>query len=114
RPAQAQLSAPSDGSSALMTDLDANYQDNGLERLISPVFDFSNVDNPVVSFDINYKIEEDWDGALFGYRTNLTGEFSIITNSRAIANWYDGNANVLGQPAWNGTSGGWKQASADL
>lgn len=113
-PAQELLDGASDGTRAWATDLDADYPNGVYETLTSPVFDFSSLSNPVVSFDINYDIEAEWDGAVFAYRTDLQADFTIVSGEYGLDNWYDGLVDVLGVPAWNGTSNGYKRASADL
>lgn len=114
-PAQTNLNQASEGTNAWMTDLDANYTASLNDRLLSPVFDFSNIVNPVVKFDIKYSIEEDWDGVLFAYRTDLSAnQFKIIGEASGLDNWYNKVADVFGRTAWTGSLSDFVEASADL
>lgn len=110
-PAQTILSEASEGSSALMTDLDANYPDDAYSSAVSPIFDFSGLLEPEVSFDLKADIEVDYDGVVFAYRTSLSDNFTIVTTG--TANWYNGYFAALGTYGWTGSLG-YVRAVADL
>ncbi|MEQ9232245.1 MAG: hypothetical protein RIF46_16300, partial [Cyclobacteriaceae bacterium] len=105
-PSKLDVNGTTDGTRAWATDLSANYPDSHTAYLESPFFDLSSMTNPSVSFDINYSIEEDWDGVVFGYRSDATSAYTVLFDLGDYENWYPGNANVFGHDAWHGTTGG--------
>lgn len=114
-PSQSLLNVASDGTMAWMTDLDADYSVSLNDKLLSPIFDFTDLANPLVKFDIMYAIEEDWDGVLFAYRTDLSSsQFIIIEEDSGLENWYNKTADVFGRTAWTGSISGFVEATADL
>jgi hypothetical protein len=114
-PAQSLVNGASDGTQAWMTDLDANYPDNTTKKLLTPIFDFSSLASPMISFDISYDIEVEWDGVVLAYRTNLDDPtFTVIENDEASENWYPAVADVFGFPAWTGLQQDYVTAKADV
>lgn len=109
------LDRASEGLVAWGTNLNADYPSFTTAKLMSPVFDFSSINNPIVSFDLAYATEEDWDGMVLAYRTDLTSEkFKVIENGMGLSNWYDAYAEVFGYLAWTGTQSDFVEASANL
>ncbi len=100
-PNQTNLNSASEGSRAWMTDLDANYPNNTFSFLITPIFDFSNLPTPHISFDINYDLEDDYDVLYLAYSINGGGFNDIIPFEAGLENWYN-----LDSFAWSGSSGG--------
>ncbi|NQZ77545.1 MAG: T9SS type A sorting domain-containing protein, partial [Ekhidna sp.] len=114
-PANTILNSASDGSQAFVTDLDGAYSNGSVAFLASPLMDFSDETATEVSLDINFSIEDSWDGAVLLYRTDLSGDFNILPLEAGISNWYNSTASALGgAPAWSGFSGGYVNARADL
>lgn len=110
-PNQTNLSAASQGTGALMTDLDSNYPDNAYESAVSPGFNLADLLEPEVAFDLKYDLEVTYDGVVLAYRTAKSGNFSIVTSG--TANWYNDNFAALDEDGWTG-SGGYSRAVADL
>jgi len=109
------LSGASQGAQAWATDLDGDYDNSELAQLESPLFNFSNLTSPVISFDINYSTETNFDGAVFGYRTNSIDAYTVIFDNSNTTNWYSGAADVFGHDAWQGsTSGSYTNASVEV
>ncbi|MEP2610141.1 MAG: T9SS type A sorting domain-containing protein [Cyclobacteriaceae bacterium] len=114
-PAQTILAGASDGTQAWMTDLDADYPDNTTKKLLTPTFDFSSMNSPQLSFDINYDIEVGWDGVVLAYRTDLdNATFTVIGNEYGTENWYPALADVFGFNAWTGTVESYTKTRADV
>ncbi len=116
-PSGSKISDASDGLRAWVTDLDSNYPDQHTAILESPFFDWTDINDSElrISFDINYSIEEDWDGVVLGYRTNTSDDFTVIFTDLGLNNWYPGNAIVFGHDAWQGsTNGSYVRAVADI
>ena len=108
-PNQINLNSASKGSRAWMTDLDANYPDDAFSFLITPVFNFSDLPTPHISFDINYDLEEGFDRLRLLYSINNAG-FNTIPFEVGVENWYN-----FGFFAWSGSSeGNYVRAVADL
>ncbi len=109
------LDRASQGSLAWGTDLDQDYPSYTEAKLISPVFDLSQLNYPVVSFDLAYVTEENWDGMVLAYRTDPSSrKFKVIEDAMGMANWYDGYADVFGYDAWTGTQADFVEAQASL
>lgn len=81
--------------------------------LTTQIFDFTNAINAKLSFWANYNTESCCDGtrveySLDGGSTWLTLGFS---GDPLGTNWYTTNSISGGQPAWSGSSGGWKKVT---
>ncbi|MES2589698.1 MAG: gliding motility-associated C-terminal domain-containing protein [Bacteroidota bacterium] len=74
----------------------SSYNDEELSYLMSPCFDFTNLDYPWVSFKIFWETEQRWDGLVFQYALNNTdnwinvGSFNDPVNC-LNENWYNHN-----------------------
>ncbi len=110
------ISAASEGIRAWVTDLDDNYANDLSANLISPALNFANLAEPKVSFDINHRFEAGFDGAVLGYRTDLTSAFTTVPISWGESGWYDTqDIGVFSNtPGWSGSSGGYVRAQAQL
>lgn len=116
-PAGTQISAASDGEQAWVTNLEGEHNANQTAVLMSPLFDFSQLQRPVVSFDLNYITESEIDGAYLAYRTDLGSEFQRVALSSGRENWYNSNfVLALGSEAgWTGsTEGNYQRAIGRL
>jgi hypothetical protein len=115
RPQKSILDRASMGLSAWATDLTDNYPSYTTAKLLSPVFDFSTLNFPVVSFDLAYVTEAEWDGMVLAYSTDLNNRnFKVIEDASGVTNWYDAYTDVFGYKAWTGTQADFVNASADL
>lgn len=56
----------------------SSYNDSQLSFLESPCFDFSNLDNPWISFKLFWETEFRWDGATFQYTLNNGSTWSNL------------------------------------
>ncbi|MBI9055828.1 MAG: S8 family serine peptidase [Bacteroidales bacterium] len=63
-PAKSQLNTAGSGEKCWVTLKDQNYPNNGKLVLQSPVFDFTNVKNPKISFALYLDTENEWDGMI--------------------------------------------------
>lgn len=112
----------------------ASYNDGENSWLQSPCFNFTNLLNPQISFNIFWETERQYDGASFQYSIDNGNTWVTVGSSTDApncftANWFN-NASVNylgGRPGWSGTmkpnngsclggngSGGWKLAKHDL
>ncbi|MCX6292492.1 MAG: immune inhibitor A [Bacteroidetes bacterium] len=98
-------------------DLASGYLDNTYTTLTSPVFNFNNINNPILSFWRNHNCEGNWDGTRLEYTTDggLTWQLLGIYNDPQGTNWYNyTNINSNPGPAWSGNSNGWIQSTYRL
>lgn len=117
-PAGTVITGTTDGTDAWATGLAANYHDVTESYLYSPCFDFSAyASDPTVSFDINWDIETDWDGAWLEVSTDGGNSYTKVGAMGNGTNWYnkDVSANQPIGEVWNGEgvdgSNGWVSAS---
>lgn len=90
-------------------DTASGYLDQTNTELISPVFDFTTVQNARLSFWHNYNAEAFWDGVRVEYTTDGTtwNVLGYMGDPRGT-NWYNhATLNSSGLPGWAGNSGGW-------
>ena len=110
--------APGGGSNSWITNPTGNYNNGENGAVVSPCFDMTSLNNPVIQFDAWWDCEFSWDGAVLQYSTNGGQGWSNVgvLNDPNAENWYnDGtiSGNPGGQqigwsgPASNGGSGGW-------
>ena len=100
------------------------YNNNEASYLTGPCFDFSNVKQPYLSFDVLWDTEENWDGANLQYTTDNGRNWSAVGSASEPddclnKNWYDnGFVNYLsGQSGWSSAksnNGQWVKASHTL
>ncbi len=97
--------------------LDTSYLDNAYSVLTSPLFNVSGIYNPKLSFWLNYKTENGWDGTRLEYSLDEGTSWSVLgtVNDLNATNWYTDLAlNSSQLPAWEDTSGGWKKSTYRL
>lgn len=115
-PEQTLLDTAHSGINAWMTDLIGDYPSNAEMHLYSPCFNFSGMQNVLVSFWLNFDSEVDYDGMI------LEGSSDGLVWSKVglnDANFYNSNNNaaanpVLDAPWWSGTLGGWTKITGTL
>lgn len=106
------------GTQCWDVNLTTAYGNNANCALVSPLFDFTNAVDPEVSFYINHRTENAWDGTRLEYSIN-GGPWTLLGGANLTApcwvNWYNSTPNIFssGQPAWMGNSTpGWIKAEA--
>ncbi|RZV67860.1 MAG: hypothetical protein EX254_02495, partial [Flavobacteriaceae bacterium] len=102
-PSGAVISSAASGSNAFVTNLSGNYLDNENGYLLSPVFDFSSLNSPVVQFSLWWNCEYNWDGAVIQYSTDLF-TWNNVGSLGGGTNWFNYNA-IFSVPG--GSSEGW-------
>ena len=97
----------------LVRDGSATYVDAWIE---SPVFDFSEVTNPVLGFDLQYDLAYDWcDRAVFVEYSLDGGTTWNTLGAAGDPNWYNAGANTCWPNTWSaGVVGGWTRVKHDL
>lgn len=96
------INSSTSGTMAYVTDLNGNYNANELSYLVSPCFNFSGgIGDPIVSFDLNYRTEANFDSLVFEASFNNGVTWQKVNAGFNATNWY----NAPGR--WQGNSGGW-------
>lgn len=101
-----------------VTNFDGEYFDMTTAYLISPCYDLSRLENPMLKFDMVFDIEENWDVLYMEYSLD-SGENWDILGSADDPNWYnssfiDGDRPITVGRQWTGTDATPKQYSYDL
>ena len=115
-PNTSQLNTVASGTKAYITNPNGNYPDLTTSDLISPCYDLSQLNNPVISFKLAFDIEVDWDVLYMQYTTD-NGESWQVLGTASDPNWYnntytDHALTIGGQ--WSGVSTSLKEYSYDL
>lgn len=73
---------------AYITGSRSNYTDQTTSYLVSPCYDLTQMENPVLKFDMVFDIEKDWDVLYMEYTLN-SGETWEILGTANDPNWYN-------------------------
>ena len=100
------------------TNIDGDYSDDTTAYLISPCYDLSRMENPILKFDMAFDIEENWDVLYMEYSIDSGGSWTIL-GSADDPNWYnsafiDPERPITVGRQWTGTVTTPKQYSYDL
>jgi hypothetical protein len=124
RPQKTHISQAASGDSCWVNGLlSANYTLREHACLLSPCFDFSALNHPFVSFNINYDTETRVDGAVLQVSLDGGDQWSRVGNLQSGQNWYNWDTifsnpgtvcSPVNQLGWSGRSQGWQQAIHDL
>ncbi len=94
-PTGTKINSAASGSNAFVTNLDGNYRNNEYSVLSSPCFNLSALTRPMIAFDFISSIEENRDGALLEYSTEI-GVWQALGVSDEGVFWYNTNGIVTG------------------
>lgn len=75
------------GNTVYTTNLTGNYPDLTKAYLISQCYNLNNVVNPMISFDMKFDIELNWDVVYVEYSTNMGASWSVL--GTAGPTWYN-------------------------
>lgn len=112
-PGQTYLNSAYSGSNAWMTGLTTNYLNNSNIWLRSPLFDFSELSDPMFSVWLNFKTEMLYDGMVLEASTDGGYNYYPVNADPDFYNDLSGTS-PLSIPKWSGTSVGWLQFSTSL
>lgn len=83
------LTAAATGNSpGYATKLVGNYPDKTTAYLVSQCYNLTNLSNPMVSFDMAFDLEPNWDIIYFEYSTDSGASWNVLGTS-TDANWYN-------------------------
>lgn len=127
-----QITTVHGGSNAYITNLTGITGDNNNEYVLSPIFNFSSLSAPMMSFWHNFYTETGWDACEVQYTTDLGATWTKLDanlgtgtnfNTTLSTNWYNSSSTSgpIPQPKFSGTStaytghsSGWIQSVTDL
>lgn len=122
-PAGPTINTPYSSPNVWTTNLTGVYLNNDQSYVLSPCFNFSSLNAPVIEMAIWWNAENSWDGAVLQSSTNNGATWQNVGAYLDPVNWYNFQ-NLITSPgspynpnneAWNGTSGpGWVIAKHDL
>lgn len=103
---------------AYITGSRSNYTDKTTAYLISPCYDLTQMENPVLKFDMAFDIEKDWDVLYMEYTTD-SGQTWNILGTANDPNWYNSDYLNPERPItvgkqWTGTDTTVKKYSYNL
>ena len=105
-------------ANAYITGSRTNYTDKTTAYLVSPCYDLTQMENPVLKFDMAFDIEKDWDVLYMEYTIN-SGQTWNILGTANDPNWYNSNYLNPERPItvgkqWTGTDTTVKKYSYNL
>jgi len=100
------------------TNSSGNYSDETTSYLVTPCYDLSQMENPILKFDMVFDIEKDWDVLYMEYTLN-NGKTWEILGTANDPNWYNSNFIDPKRPItvgkqWTGTDTTAKEYSYNL
>ncbi len=103
---------------SFITNPTGNYTDETTSYLISPCYDLSQLENPILKFDMVFDIELNWDVLYMEYSLNSGATWEILGNAND-PNWYNSNFIDVQRPItvgkqWTGTDTTLKEYSYNL
>lgn len=115
-PTNPNISAAASGVNAWVTSLGGDHNNSELSYILSPCIDFSTVlEDPVISFSINYDTETNYDGGWLEGSTDGGISWTKVGTMGQGVNWYNFNNTNQGLgDVWAGNSGGWLNAEITL
>ncbi|MGK7388697.1 MAG: fibronectin type III domain-containing protein [Candidatus Cyclobacteriaceae bacterium M2_1C_046] len=112
-PSGLKINSASDGNMAWITNADGEYNNSETSYLQSPAFDFTNVTQPRIVFDLWYETEDLKDGLFLQFSTDRGSTWqTMTTDGESDINGYNtiglrSQFNPIGL-AWSGSSSGYQ------
>lgn len=100
-------------SNVYATNLSGEYANNSTTYLYSGCYDLSLASNPVLSFDMAYEIENNWDLLYMEYSTDGGVNWDIL-GTASDPNWYNSNRFPNGSNCFNCVGGQWTGSATTL
>lgn len=110
------LNTVSSGTKAYITNPNGKYSHNTVSDLVSPCYDLTTVQNPVMRFNLAFDIEVDWDVLYVQYSTDNGMTWQVL-GTADDPNWYNNSSfenqlTIGGQ--WSGVNTTLQEYSYDL
>lgn len=112
------------GTNVWATRLGGSYQDNERSYVVSPCFDLSSIEQPMISMNLFLHAEDGRDGAVLQYSKDGGRSWSALGSKDRGLGWYK-HTNIVADPAgqgigntgwsgWSGAQGGWQEVAYSL
>jgi bacillolysin len=88
------------GSNVYATKLTGNYPDKTTSYLVSQCYNLSGLSTPMVSFDMGFDLESNWDIVYFEYSTDSGSTWNVLGTS-SDPNWYNSSRLPDGTDCFN-------------
>jgi hypothetical protein len=111
-PTGSTLNAAANGANAYGTVLGGDYPDSKLSYLVTNCYDFSNIADPVLSFNMAYDIEINYDVLYVEYSLNAGETWSLLGSSNSQPNWYNSDRTPNPTDCQNCPGGQWTGTNA--
>ncbi len=101
------------GTQAWDINLNTPYTNGADVALYSPIFNFTNANDVILSFWRNHNTETSFDGVRLEYTINGGNTWTLlggVGSPLPYVNWYTNTVFCSNIGAWAGASGGWKQS----
>ncbi len=108
------LNSAATGSNAYATVLDSDYLDAKVSYLVSNCYDFSSITSPVLSFNMAFDIELNYDILYVQYSLNDGESWSLLGSSNSQPNWYNSNRTPNAADCQNCPGGQWTGSSTQF
>jgi hypothetical protein len=99
------------GKKCFATNLDGNYPNNDSSWIVSPCFDFTGIDKPVIEFMLWADAEKNSDGLALYYSLDEGNSWNFIPTETTYSfdwDWYNNNnITSLGSEGWDTVHTGW-------
>jgi hypothetical protein len=96
------------------TSLTGSYNDNEESQIVSPCYDLSRARNPKVRFQIWYETENAYDLGILESTTDNGATWNLVNDSNSNFYNYSMIRSYYTGPCWNGATGAWTQAEANI
>ncbi len=96
------------------TNLTGSYNDNEESEIVSPCYDLSRARNPKVRFQIWYETENNYDLGILESTTDNGVTWTLVNDSNSSFYNYSMSRSYYTGPCWNGATGAWTQAEANI
>ncbi len=99
-----------------VTNLTGNYNTNEDSWIQTGCYDLSGLSQPMVRFDLNYRTENTYDGAVLEASTDGGSTWAAVGAQGSGLNWYNGalSRTYYTGPIWMNNSNGWIRAEHNL
>jgi len=88
-PNDALLSVSASGANAYVTDLDGNHPDNTKSYLVSRCYDFTQITDPTLRFNMAFDIETDYDVLYMEYSLDEGATWALLGKKSSTPLWYN-------------------------
>lgn len=110
------LTTVASGTKAYITNPNGNYTDYTTSNLVSPCYNLTTIQNPVMRFKLAFDLEEDWDVLYVQYSIDNGLNWQVL-GTASDPNWYNNSSSeneltIGGQ--WSGTNTTLQEYSYDL